>query len=392
MRIRRCIVALLLTAWVAHGQDQPPITCGALTTCSETGTFIAAITDFRPVVMNTNNKSLTFRLSFRNKLNRPLILGYVAGSAVGVDDKGNRYMPYGDQAIRGIGQIAGNNVDTKFTLQPGEASEARFELSWRNSSQAIFGLNFELDLTIREIEALQANQFQLGREHAMHFTGLSANANAAVTAAPAAGAPVAAAATSPAPAPASPAPAAAPAAAPAPLVDICAGKAGCYSTGVFLAEIAGLTPSQVGRYHMLDVRVRFRNLTNDRIILGYNAGSSAVTDNYGARYVPKDEGTRGIGLVQAGRADPQFVLNPGASGNVTFQLYRVRYQDSPVGASYNFDVTIAHLEVLASQQIRTVRDYSVSFTDIGASAMSAAPATNVNDAAKKLGDIFRRKK
>jgi hypothetical protein len=74
MRTRLRILGLLLPA-AMYGQGQPPITCGALTTCAEVGSFIAAITDFRPVVMNTNNKSLTFRISFRNKLNRPLILG-----------------------------------------------------------------------------------------------------------------------------------------------------------------------------------------------------------------------------------------------------------------------------------------------------------------------------
>ena len=85
-------------------------------------------------------------------------------------------------------------------------------------------------------------------------------------------------------------------------------------------------------------------------------------------------------------------LNPGASGNVTFQVYKRK--TGAVAASYNFDVSIAQLEVLPSRQIRTVRDYSVSFTNIGASAMSAVPAgpNNANDAAKKLGEIFRRKK
>jgi len=178
------------------------------------------------------------------------------------------------------------------------------------------------------------------------------------------------------------------------VADICAGRAGCYSTGVFLSEVTGVTPSVYGAYDILDIRVRFRNLMSQPIILGYAAGSAAVTDNLGTRYAPKDQSLKGIGLIHGGQADPQFVLNPGASGNVTFQLYRVRPVNPPVPASYNFDVTIAQLEVLPSRQIRTVRDYSVSFTNIGASGMSAVPAApnSVNDAAKKLGDIFRRKK
>src|SRR5438128_1312526 len=115
-----CSLGLAVAPWSLYGQGQPPITCGGLTTCSESMTFIAAITDFRAVVQGTNNKTLTARISFRNKLNRPLILGYVQGSGVGVDDRGNRYAPYGGQAVRGIGEIAVHSVDTKFVSQPGE--------------------------------------------------------------------------------------------------------------------------------------------------------------------------------------------------------------------------------------------------------------------------------
>jgi hypothetical protein len=372
------LVGFALVPWALYGQGQVPITCGGSKTCSESATFIAAITDFRAIVQGTNNKSLTLRLGFRNKLNRPLTLAYVQGSGLGTDDRGNRYAPYGAQAVRGIGEIAGNNVDAKFALQPGETSEARFEFSWRARGDEIFALNFELDLTIREVDALPGNQIRLGREHAMHFTGLSANPNPAVSSAQPG---------IPEPAPA----ASAPVAPPAPVADLCEAKANCYNSGLFLAEVAGVTPSQWGAYDLLDIRVRFRNLTNQPIILAYKAGSAAVTDNYGGRYAPKDQTLKGIGMVYGGQADPQFVLNPGASGNATFQLYRGRPVNPPVPGSYNFDVSIAQLEVLQSRQIRTVRDYSVSFANVGASAMSATPA-NVNDSVKKLGDIFRKKK
>ena len=384
---RFCSIGLALVPWALHGQGQVPITCGGSKTCSESATFIAAITDFRAIVQGTNNKTLTARIGFRNKLNRPLILGYVQSSGLATDDRGNRYVPYGAQAVRGIGEIAGNNVDTKFVLQPGETSEARFEFSWRARGDEIFGLNFEMDLTIREVDSLPGNQIRLGREHAMHFTGLSANANPAVSAVqPEVQQPVAASSAVPAPTAA---------AAPAPVADTCAGRSNCYSTGLFVAEVTGVTPSKLGRYDLIDVRVRFRNLTNQPAILGYTAGTAVVTDNYGGRYGARDESLRGIGMIARGQADPQFVLQPGASGNVTFQVWRTRPVNPPIPGSYNFDITIAHLEVLVSQQVRTVREYSVSFTDIGASAMSAIPATapaNVNDAAKKLGDLFRKKK
>ena len=155
-------------------------------------------------------------------------------------------------------------------LQPGEASEARFEFLWRSSGTEIFGLAFEMDLTIREITALPGNQFQLGREHALHFSGLSAGSAAA----------------SPASAPitSAPAPAATPASAPpTPMAaDACGGKAGCYSAGPFVAEVTGITPSQVNAYHVMDVRVRFRNLTNQPIVLAYAAGSVTLYRRQGS--------------------------------------------------------------------------------------------------------------
>ena len=50
--------------------------------------------------------------------------------------------------------------------------------------------------------------------------------------------------------------AAAPVAPAAVPVDVCGGKAGCYSAGPFVAEVTGLSPSQAGAYHVLDARVR----------------------------------------------------------------------------------------------------------------------------------------
>jgi hypothetical protein len=173
--------------------------------------------------------------------------------------------------------------------------------------------------------------------------------------------------------------------------DACGSRPRCYSAGLFTAEVTGLTPSQAGAYHVMQASVRFRNLTNQPIILAYVGRSAVITDNLGKRYGAKDDGIKGMGTVMGGSADPQFVLNAGASGNATFTLLRYRAGNDPVGASFNFDTTIAQLEMMPSQQIRTVREYTVGFTELGASAMSAVPATpnNINDSVKKLGDIFR---
>ena len=148
-------------------------------------------------------------------------------------------------------------------------------------------------------------------------------------------------------------------------------------TGVKSSQITSVNPS----VQVLQVNVRFRNLMSQPIILAYVAGSGVVTDNNGKRYedhysmpVVLNAGAKGIGTVKGDRADPQFVLGPNASGNASFVLARDRVLNNPrdpIGTVFNFDLSIAQLEVLPGQQVRTLRDYSVDFTDLG---NSAAPA------------------
>ena len=73
---------------------------------------------------------------------------------------------------RASASFKGRSADQKFILQPGETSDARFEFAWYASPQEIFGLSFQVDLAIREIDTIAGNQLRLGREHALHFSGL----------------------------------------------------------------------------------------------------------------------------------------------------------------------------------------------------------------------------
>ena len=111
------------------------------------------------------------------------------------------------------------------------------------------------------------------------------------------------------------------------------------------------------------------------IILAYVAGSGVVTDNNGKRYgdhywpAVLNAGAKGIGTVKGDQADPQFVLGPNASGNASFVLARDRVLNNPrdpIGTAFNFDLSIAQLEVLPGQQNRTVREYAVTFPNLTA--------------------------
>jgi hypothetical protein len=340
-----------------------PGLCGALAFCYETLSFAARITDFQANLQNGSNKTVTVRLSFRNKLSRPLVLGYVAGSGVATDDRGHKYTVNGDRAVQGIGAIQGTVGDQKFVLQPGEASDARFELAWYASPQEIFGLSFQVDLAIREIDPIPGNQLHLGREHALHFSGLENRPGVNPATSRTTTAPVSSGLSGGTPASPSPAPS---------QVDSCVGNPRCYNAGSFVAEVTSLTASFSGNgnaVHVLKASVRFRNTTNQPVVLGYIADSAVVTDNYGARYQSqvnqRGDGAAGIGTVTHANANPQFVLAPGASRDATFTVSRYK-RDSRIGSAFTFDLTIAHLEVLAGDQIHLLREYAVGFTALTA--------------------------
>ncbi len=154
--------------------------CGSQPLCYESGDFAATVTDFRTSTSGYY-KVIDVGVRFQNKTNQPLILAYVAGSGTALDDRGNRYAVGGGNAFRGIGQsYGGNNFDPKFNIRPGSFGDAQFELIWA-PGQTAYGLTFELNLTVDEINTIEANQHTLGGEFPLHYRGLT---NGVSTAAP----------------------------------------------------------------------------------------------------------------------------------------------------------------------------------------------------------------
>ena len=105
------------------------------------------------------------------------------------------------------------------------------------------------------------------------------------------------------------------------------------------------------------------------MILGYVARSAVITDNSGNRYTIRAQwdGVKGIGTVDQNTADPQFVLNAGASRTATFTLSWPQSRTDSVGTTFNFDAAVAHLEITPGRQIRTIREYAVSIPNLTAS-------------------------
>jgi hypothetical protein len=376
------LMTALLPAFPAAGQTP---SCAGQARCTEVASFTAAVTDFRTSVRD-RYKVITATIRFQNKLNRPLILGFVEGSGVAKDDQGNRYQLYGDGAVRAMGIINRQGLDPKFVLEPGQASDARFELTWQARRSDIIGLSFVLELAVREITPIQGRQYRLGVEHALRIEGLGDQM--AAPAAPAA----------------APAPTAAAAA--IPQEDLCAGKQRCAHPGPFVAEVLNISGALTGSYptqrHVLRLNVRFRNVTDQPLILGYSSGTSKIIDDLGNEYYwgsanTYDKSVTGMGVVQAREANPEFVLQPGESRNATFQLFR-SIGRSQVGSGFTWDFAVETLEVLPSKQVRSLRQYSMNIQDLTARPPAAgAPASRNQqqtpaESVQQLKDLFKRKK
>ena len=365
----------------------PPV-CTGVAFCEEVNDFAMTITDFR-ASLNAPTKVLTATLRFRNKSDHPVTLGYIPGSGVGADERGNRYTS-NDADIRGIGLISNRSVDDKFVLQPGQESDARFSYFW-GAGREIFGTTFEIELTVREIIPLENNQLKLGAESPLRFTGLT---HRSITG------PVSKAA--PAVSPPAGGPPTQPSTASAPQVDHCAGsKQPCYDAGPFTATLVGLTAGMANaRHHSVRMTIAFKNWTDQPLILAYKNASNSMIDNlsnayYWGRAGTYDGSVQGIGIVYPGRSsDSKFRLAPGQASNATFSMIRYEAGNLPKGTGFTLDSVIVELRILPNgQQTEIVREYSVHLPDMTGTASAMAPsAESLSEAGRKLGDIFKKKR
>jgi hypothetical protein len=383
------IAGMMIPASGAWAQAKDP--CTGASHCMSVTSFVATVTDFRNSTSG-RTRIITTTVRFVNRTNHPLILGYVQNSGIATDDQGNRYAVYGANSVRGIGEITGNAFDPKFTLQPGEGADARFELAWSPSRNEIFGTRFELELAVREIDPLVGNQFRLGREHALRFTGFSDATIVAATPAPGSADAIAL----------TPGPGAAPATAGQPVAAgtgagevasaSCGTAAHCYDAGPFTVRVVRFTGSRLADNtgdHMIDVSLRVTNVSGAPIVLGYQAQSGSIIDDLGNRYYwgragTVDNSATGIGTVTGRSADPQFSLAPGQSRDASFRLRRYRTGRNALGTAFAYSLALEQLEILPGNQVRAAREYSVSFDQLAAGAPGDATRV-VSDEAGKLG-------
>lgn len=166
--------------------------------------------------------------------------------------------------------------------------------------------------------------------------------------------------------------------------DPCGGSPRCFNAGAFVAEVMQVTATAMtpgARHHSVAFNVRFRNVSDQPVILAYRGSSSAGMDNFGNAFYWGRSGTydtsvKGIGYVTGRSADPQFVLNPGQSRNATFNLIRFNAAP-PIGTAWTWDVVIDELEIQPGQVIRSLRQNSINLTNLTAGTFNAAAAPGI---------------
>jgi len=159
-------------------QTQAPATaqtslCANRPLCYEGNDFVATVTEFRTSTDPRGIRIIDAMMHFQNKTNQQISLGYVDGSGSAIDDMGNRLgLNTYNGGVRGMGIVAGNNVDPKFSLPPGSGGDARFEMYWVPGGK-LSGVNYEMELSIREMNRVEGNQWTLGDETLLHYQGLA---------------------------------------------------------------------------------------------------------------------------------------------------------------------------------------------------------------------------
>lgn len=166
-------------AAAAQAPAAPPQICGTTAFCYETNDFAATITSFRITTDAAKRQILDLSVRFQNKTAQQLVLGYVNGSGNASDDRGNRLVPWGPNAYRGLGLVYGATFDPKFSVRPAGVGDAQFEFYPQGYPQVV-GFTYTLDLTIAEINTFEGNQHTLGEEFPLHYQGLR-NGSASVS-------------------------------------------------------------------------------------------------------------------------------------------------------------------------------------------------------------------
>lgn len=154
-------------AAVASQGGRPAVTSACDSACNPVHCFPAG--PFTVTVVNVDHTLNSYHiirlnLQFRNVGDRAISLAYHGRTSKAVDNLGNAYNSKDDGAT-GIPTDFGTNTDPRFTLQPGEARVATFELVGYKTAKE--PTSFDYNLTIDELG--NDKPAPVLREHAVFF-------------------------------------------------------------------------------------------------------------------------------------------------------------------------------------------------------------------------------
>lgn len=141
----------------------------------------------------------------------------------------------------------------------------------------------------------------------------------------------------------------------------------CFDAGPFQANVAQMTMSQEGGWHVIRMNVQFHNASNQPLIIAYHDGSMVMVDNNGNTYIPAGGNPgqlQGMGIDRGTQTDSQFQLAPGQTGNALFSVARGRAANSPVGTGYSYNLTIDELQLQNGAMAIPVRTYNLNFPSL----------------------------
>jgi len=159
----------------------------------------------------------------------------------------------------------------------------------------------------------------------------------------------------------------------------------CFNAGPFLANVAQMTMSQEGPWHVIRMNIQFQNMTNQPLVIAYHDGSMIMTDNNGNTYQGAGGNPgelQGMGIDRGAQTDPQFVLNPGQTSSAMFCVARGRPANSPIGTAYTYNLTIDELQTQNGATAIAVRSYNLNFPTLtpgSASSFASLPSSSAGN-------------
>jgi len=308
-----------------------PLLAGAQTVEQNKGPFTATITNFQAYHFSypVNNRGIAATIHFQNNTDKPLTLGYSPTGLSASDEQSNQYK---FSAVHGMGRVDNDGVDPKFELPPKGGGDVLVELTWRGRSTDIFGVTYDLNMAVRGLKKMpNGKQFEIGAETSLQFTGLKSGFVSV------------------------------PKGMPAP-------EESTVDAGPFTAKITRTKFGAAGRYRMIaEFNIKLTNTSDHPLILACEHDSPHGSDDQenfysGVSGSASYSTVTGIGMVSPEKADPQFTLAPGESKEFHVVIGKADRMDRPT--TFTFHLALEELEILPSNQIRELRNYSLTFPNL----------------------------